>query len=153
MKKYLLPGLILLLISSYASGQHWSKDHEQQRERIASFKIAFITEQLMLTPDEAEKFWPLYHEFEGKRVEEQDEILGIGPESRHPDPATMSDEELDQFIINKLNQEQKLIDLKLEYFEKFKEVISVRKVFLLYQSEMEFRKVLLERVRNTRSPR
>lgn len=30
---------------------------------IEMFKIKFITEQLALTPEEAEKFWPIYNEY------------------------------------------------------------------------------------------
>ena len=33
-------------------------------ERIKAFKVAFITEKLELTTDEAEKFWPIYNQFE-----------------------------------------------------------------------------------------
>ena len=35
---------------------------KQQRERLESFRIQFITKKLDLTPAEAEKFWPLYNE-------------------------------------------------------------------------------------------
>lgn len=35
---------------------------KEQRERLESFSIQFITKKLDLTPAEAEKFWPLYNE-------------------------------------------------------------------------------------------
>ncbi len=35
---------------------------KQQRERLESFRIQFISKKLDLTPAEAEKFWPLYNE-------------------------------------------------------------------------------------------
>jgi hypothetical protein len=35
---------------------------KEQRERLESFRIQFITKKLDLTPAEAEKFWPLYNE-------------------------------------------------------------------------------------------
>ena len=35
---------------------------KQQRERLESFRIQFITKKLDLTPAEAEKFWPVYNE-------------------------------------------------------------------------------------------
>jgi hypothetical protein len=148
MKKPLLLLATMILAAFHLSAQGRGEDLEKQREQIASYKIAFITEQLRLTPEEAERFWPLYNEFEEKRVIEQDELLEMIPGRRGPDPSTMSDEELDEFVLRKLQQEQNLIDLKLTYYNKFKEVLPVRKVFKLYQSEMEFRKRLLERLRN-----
>jgi len=35
---------------------------KEQRERLESFRIQFITKKLNLAPAEAEKFWPLYNE-------------------------------------------------------------------------------------------
>jgi hypothetical protein len=35
---------------------------KEQRERLESFRIQFITKKLNLTPAEAEKFWPVYNE-------------------------------------------------------------------------------------------
>jgi uncharacterized protein (DUF4415 family) len=34
----------------------------EQRERLESFRIQFISKKLDLTPAEAEKFWPVYNE-------------------------------------------------------------------------------------------
>jgi hypothetical protein len=35
---------------------------KEQRAQMESFKIQFITKKLNLTPEEAEKFWPVYNE-------------------------------------------------------------------------------------------
>lgn len=35
---------------------------KEQRERLESFRIQFITKKLDLNPAEAEKFWPVYNE-------------------------------------------------------------------------------------------
>ena len=35
---------------------------KEQRERLESFRIQFITKKLNLAPAEAEKFWPVYNE-------------------------------------------------------------------------------------------
>lgn len=35
---------------------------KEQRAQLESFKIQFITKKLDLTPEEAEKFWPVYNE-------------------------------------------------------------------------------------------
>ena len=36
------------------------------KEKIKAFKTAFITEKLDLSQTEAQKFWPIYNEFEKK---------------------------------------------------------------------------------------
>jgi len=35
---------------------------KEQRERLESYRIQFITKKLNLSPAEAEKFWPVYNE-------------------------------------------------------------------------------------------
>ncbi len=39
------------------------------RDKIQAARVAYITDQLALTPAEAERFWPIYREFAQKRNE------------------------------------------------------------------------------------
>ena len=41
----------------------------KKKEQIKALKVAFITDELSLTPDEATKFWPLFNAFEDKQQE------------------------------------------------------------------------------------
>ena len=45
------------------------------RERLESYKIAFFTQRLNLTPAEAEKFWPLYNQYQEKKIKIQQERM------------------------------------------------------------------------------
>ncbi len=47
-----------ILIGLQASGQN------PNMERLKAYKIAFFTKRLNLTPQEAEKFWPVYNEYQ-----------------------------------------------------------------------------------------
>jgi hypothetical protein len=40
------------------------KFKEKKRSECLSLKVAYITSELQLTPDESAKFWPVYNEFE-----------------------------------------------------------------------------------------
>ena len=55
--------IIFLLCSSELS---WAQDKAAE-QKIQAARIALITERLGLTPEQAEKFWPLYNEFSQKR--------------------------------------------------------------------------------------
>jgi len=37
--------------------------NEKKFQRIEAIKIAYITRELDLTPDESQKFWPIYNEY------------------------------------------------------------------------------------------
>ncbi|MGD1844438.1 MAG: hypothetical protein ACFB10_03495 [Salibacteraceae bacterium] len=38
----------------------------QRQDRLAAYKVAYLTEQLQLSPSEAQKFWPIYNEYQDK---------------------------------------------------------------------------------------
>lgn len=42
---------------------------ENRRERIKSLKVAYLTEKLDLSPEEAAAFWPVYNEYEDNTFE------------------------------------------------------------------------------------
>jgi hypothetical protein len=119
---------------------------DQKREEIQAEKVAFITQQLRLTPQEAEKFWPVYNEFDEQRKQYEKGQM----EQYHgdvPDLYLMTDEEVDSIMLSKLDRERKMVDLRAEYYVKFKEVLPVKKVFLLHKAEMDFKRILLDRIR------
>ena len=39
----------------------------QAQDRIRALKVAFITDKLKLTPEESEKFWPVYNQYEAEQ--------------------------------------------------------------------------------------
>ena len=44
-----------------------AQDGDKTRaEKIEALKIAFITQKLQLTTDEAQKFWPVYNQYENE---------------------------------------------------------------------------------------
>ncbi len=76
MKLLLISIFILSITSSCLDNDTENKDFEvkkcdnqfshERKEQIESHKIAYLTTKLSLTPNEAEKFWPLYNEFSRK---------------------------------------------------------------------------------------
>ena len=43
-----------------------AQDGEIQSRKNSGFKNAFITQKLQLTTDEAQKFWPVYNQYENE---------------------------------------------------------------------------------------
>lgn len=150
MKSFVLTCLMVAMISPVVFSQH-GQDFEEKRERIKALKVAFITEKLQLTPEEAERFWPIYNEFDEKRLNLEMEISGQRM-GKMPDIALMTDEEVDRFIQERLQREEQVLNLKKEYYLKFKEVLPIKKVFRLFEAETGFKKLLLERLQEGHRP-
>lgn len=150
--------IIVLLIAmvstipSYAQGERErvnrgdrDKEMSEKFAKMKSMKIAYITEHLELTPAEAEKFWPVYNEYEKKRQEVTGDIIrrfDRGDEK----PEQISDEDAEKIIKQRFNEEQKLLDLKKEYYKNYKEVIPISKIYKLFEVENNFKRHLLGRM-------
>jgi hypothetical protein len=146
MNKFIAIVLFLLSFSSFAQGG------EKLRERIKAQKIAFITEQLNLTPDEATKFWPVYNQFETKteRVRNED-MRNIKMKMRNnPD---MSDSEADILLQDLIAAEDKMHRAKIDLMNELKGIISSKKIIRLKRAEDEFNRKLLERLKEMRNSR
>ena len=66
MKRFIALAACLLLAGALFAQPQGNKPSEEQRkkefERIQSEKIAFITQELDLSPEEAQVFWPVYNQ-------------------------------------------------------------------------------------------
>ena len=111
------------------------------KEKLESHKIAFITEKVGLTPEEAKEFWPVYQEYDDKRSALREDIR---PEKV---PDDLSEEEAMQRINQLIKHDQQASDLRAEYTKKFLDVLPATKVLKLHRAEMEFKREMLRKVR------
>jgi hypothetical protein len=100
-------------------------------ERIEALRIAFISQRLNLTPEEAERFWPIYNQYHSE-LKTLRNNFGMGPGK----PQLTAEQSLDF--------EQKKLDLKKKYKAQFEGALGKEKLNTLYNLEEEFRKKLQE---------
>jgi len=128
MKKYLL---LFLVILGSVSGIKAQNGEETRGEKIEALKIAFITQKLQLTPDEAQKFWPVYNQYEN-------EIRSL---------------QLDNNNGPALENEEKLLNIRKRYASSFEKVIGPQKLNRLFNAERDFRDILIRRLQNRNQQR
>jgi len=121
------------------------------REKVEALKIGFITKRLNLTPEEAKNFWPVYNKF-------QDELEKVRKQRREafrPDETFegMSDAEIEKLVDAEIAQRQAELDIFKKYHPQFKQVLPIRKVALLYKTEEDFKRKLLEMIKERRGGR
>ena len=70
MKKF-ITALAMLGIAFSLGAQAPSQkgNHQQMKERLQAEHIAFLTEKLELTPEEAQVFWPVYNKAKAEQKE------------------------------------------------------------------------------------
>ena len=101
-----------------------------------------ITKQLNLSVEESQKFWPVYNQY---REKEQELKRAYKPD-RPLD--SLSDKEAESQLQRHLERIDKEAALEIEYLQKVRQVLPARKVLKLHQVEAEFRKRLVNEVRN-----
>lgn len=140
--KYIHTLLLALAFSMTINAQLSDERRERMESRIESQKVAYITQKLDLTPSEAQKFWPIYNEYQDKMKESRTD------NKQNWKSDSMNEEEADAFIAQLLNSEQKELDLKKQYLNRLKTVIPTKKVANLYIIEKRFRAEMLEKIKN-----
>ena len=106
------------------------------QSRIDAAKAAYITERLKLSPEEAEKFWPIYKEFADKRK--------VLRQQYRESKSTQTD---DQAVVDhQLKLKQQELDLEKEYSGRFLKVISAQKVMHLRNAERDFAKIIIRQI-------
>ncbi|MGA0231261.1 MAG: hypothetical protein ACO3M5_10045 [Saprospiraceae bacterium] len=140
MKKIGLLLTAFVLFSSVIYGQH---KRAEIMERVESRKIAFLSDKLELSPDEAQVFWPLHNSY-------QEEIRGIH-RSKDARRDFMNDDYDHEAALEKLIQtEEEELAIRKEFAYKFKDAIGARKTILYYHFERKFKEDLLQELRERR---
>ncbi|WP_345164522.1 sensor of ECF-type sigma factor [Algibacter aquimarinus] len=138
--KKLLP-IIFLLLSLNVMAQ------KGNRQQIKALKVAFITEKLNLSEIEAQKFWPVYNEFELKSANiRYKEIRAIRKEIKE-NIDNMSDEKASELLDKLRKSENRLHELHTGLFEKLSGIISPRKMILLKVAEDDFKRKMLNELK------
>lgn len=129
------------------------KEHRQKerRENIEAQKVGFLTKKLDLTPEEAQKFWPVYNQYDGKLQELRNKRREDMKNAKE-NVEGMSDKEIEQLVDNEMTFRQKELDLQKEYHSKFKAVLPIKKVAKLYRADEEFKRFLLNELKDRKPP-
>lgn len=137
MKKLLLLP-IMLILSVVVLAQ------DDARKKIEAAKIALITERLDLSPEQAEKFWPIYNQY-------FDEVRGFKREydlaKKNFDAANATEEEYKKLLDLGHQLKERQLSLERQFSERLLTVISNRQMLNLRKAEDDFKRMLMDRMR------
>jgi hypothetical protein len=119
--------ILLIALAFFTWGAHAQAD---KKDELEALRIAFITKQLELTPAEAEKFWPVYNNYQGdlrKMMREQREKKG-----------------------SELEFEEKVLNLRKQYKPEFTRAISEQKFDKMLRVERSWGEMLRKELQRRR---
>ena len=134
--------IILFVVFSFVSMSMFAqrgKSDKNRTDRMKSAMVGRISNQLKLTSDEAEKFWPVYNEMQAKKQEMRkalmDEMTTIRKSKKEGQSLTEADYQ--KMLSLSLNYKVKDAELRKTYFEKFGKILSAEKVLKLERINMQ----------------
>lgn len=144
LKLYIL--LISLSIFSLSIYAQDTKTKSKKTQELKFQKIAFFTDKIGLTSEEAQVFWPIYNEYWDKKSEiitNRKKHMTYFAEKCND----MSNNEMIKYADQYIQYELNLSELLDAYHKKFKEILPIEKVMRIYMADYEFKNYLLNRIR------
>jgi len=118
--------LILLTLATFSTFAQ-----PRNNEKIEAMRVAFITNRLNFTPEESQKFWPVYNAF---RADMKTLRKNFRADDKDGTPLTAD---------QRLEFDQKKLNLKLTYKPQLEAAIGKEKMNQLMAAEEAFKKELV----------
>lgn len=132
---FILIGGISSIGATDACCQHLSPEEFKEKQQT------FITEKAGLSADEATKFFPIYFELQDKKRALNDKawkLLHKGKDGK------LTDAEYEEILLEVYDLRVKSDQLDKTYYEKFKKVLSPKKIYMVQRAEMRFHRELVK---------
>ena len=136
-KKFLVSFVIAAIFSTAAYGQNDWKD------RMMSEKIAFLTMETGMTPEEAQAFWPVYNEV---NKELNDAVVNVFKNYKALEDAVNAGKDASKLLDNYLAALEKQRSVESKAAAKYRKVLPENKVAKLYIGEEKFRRNQIRRL-------
>jgi hypothetical protein len=111
-------------------GKNGLQNNKRDGSRVEALKIAFITRKLDLSPEEAQKFWPIFNKYsEELKKTHQDLRNGTSGE---------------------IEKEEKMLSLRKKYYQEFQKAVNIEKANNYFRIEKEFMSILQKEMQQRR---
>jgi hypothetical protein len=145
-------GIIILLILLFSPLVKLPAQGGQNLEKLNAFKIGFFTKRLNLSSREAEKFWPVYNEYQDQKTRIQFEKSML-IRNFNQNESSLSDSQISELgdkLVATIVQESALA---VTFHNKLKEVLPPAKVIRFYQVENQYKTQLLNELQGRQQQR
>lgn len=141
MKNLLFASLIFLLPTTLLA-------QKPRNEEIESLKIAFFTQKLTLSPEEAKIFWPIYNDMQSEqnalRKERMQKMISY---RKTTEIDNLTDAQVQSLITSEFDFKQRDLNLDKKYYSRLKSKLPIKVVGKFYRAQEGFKRELLNKFR------
>ncbi|MBL7817422.1 MAG: hypothetical protein JNL70_20615 [Saprospiraceae bacterium] len=130
----------ILIALSFSVDAFTQPNGDRIKNRVEARRIGFITQRLNLSPEESQQFWPIYNQYTEKMKQIRTSVKLDKPLE------DMSDADAEKLIMSEMDKQSRELELRKEYYQKLKKVISPKKIAKLYKAERDFKAEMLKQL-------
>lgn len=120
----------------------------ERSNEIESYKIAYLTQKLDLSSDEAKVFWPIYNDWQKEQTALRKERSQMISFRKITEIEGLSDTEVQTLILNDFSYRQRELNLDRKYYSRLKSNLPIKIVGKFYRAQEAFKRELLSKYRN-----
>ena len=133
----ILAALAAMACLSFTAHASWGDDW---KERVMAEKIAFLTLEVGLTPEEAQVFWPVYNQVEKEKDEAMFNVIRAYKDMSKALEEKKSEKEVAALLDKYLEAQKRVNEIENGIAAKYKAVLPVEKVAKLFIADEKFRR-------------
>lgn len=147
MKNLLNTFIVIALMLVTATGvQAQGKFDPNWKEKLMSEKVAFLTMELDLTPEEAQALWPVYNMVRKDLDAAMHEVMKSHKELSEAVDANKSNKEISALLDKHMQAKAQQDKIEQQSVESYKAVLPIEKVAKLYVAEEKFRRQYIHKL-------
>jgi len=154
MKRVLFVSILLASLSVAAFAQRSEKpqkpDGQEWFQRMRSEKIAFLTAEMNLTPEEAQVFWPVYNKAQEEEMAANKASRDAFMSLEKGTSSKLGEKEIEKLVAAYIDADAARVAVAKKYLPEFQKVLPAVKVAKLYLAEERFRMSRITRLRECR---
>lgn len=153
MKKiiYILTTSILMLTSAISASAE-ERFQDNWKEKIMSEKIAFLTMEMGITPEEAQVFWPVYNQVDKQRDEAIRNVFRSYKAVEDAVAAGKGEKELNKLLDEYISALEAQGEVEQKAYKEYAKVLPMEKLAKLYVAEEKFRRQHIRKLHGGNRP-
>lgn len=116
---------------------------QTEKDKVEALRVNFITKKLELTTAEAEKFWPVYNEYNDKIKAVRKNLR----QSYKKKTDNLTEKDAEELYYLEIQSKQAEADLHKQYSEKIKAIIGLKKLVKMRIAEEEFKREIINSIK------
>lgn len=137
---------ILCVAGMAVTVQAQDKRNDDWKQKMMSEKIAFLTNEMQITPEEAQSFWPVYNQIFKDKDEALKNVFKTFRELEEAIENGKSEKEIKRLLAAYLEAEQRQRDTDSQVAEQIGKVLPVEKTARFFIAEEKFRRQQIHRL-------